>query len=634
MLDRMRRHRSWLKWSLAIVVATFILLYIPQFMQSSGAASAADVIATVNGRRITRAVYDQQYLQQVSQIRSQYGGISDDVIRQLGVGQRLVQQLVSHEAAIVEAERLGISVSDGELRERLVRMPMFQENGQFVGEQLYRQVLASARPPVRPSDFEEDLRRSLVAEKLHAAVTGWIRVSDADVEAEYRRRNEKVKLDVAVFAAERFQAGIQPTEAELNQRYTAHQETYRVPEKRRVRYLALDAEALRSKMSVTPEDVEARYRESIQTYSTPEQVRASHILFSLEGKDEAAVRKTAEDVLAKLKAGAAFAPLAARYSEDEATKGKGGDLDFFGRGTMAKEFEDAAWALEPGQTSGLVKSPFGLHIIRLAEKRAAATKTLAEVRSQIEDGIRFEKARAEASRLAGEIGPTIKAPEDLDRVAKERGLQVGDSGLFSREEPLMGLGFAPAVTTEAFGMEQGRVSGSIATNQGSAFIALAEVKASYVPPLTEVVARVREDVARAKALEVAQARAAALSQTRGAGFAAAAKAAGASVTSTDFIARGSALPTVGVNPKLDDVAFALKPGEIGSPVATDSAVVVVQAKERQDIAPQGLDADRERLRDELTSQRTGAFFEAYMAKARARMQVEYNAPVIQSLLAQ
>ena len=631
MLDRMRRHKGWLKWSLAVVVAAFILLYIPTFLQTPDVASATDVIATVNGRQITAGTYLQQYQQQVSQIRSQYGGITDDVIRQLGVGQRLVQQLVSHEAAVIEAERLGITVSDGELRERLIRMPMFQQNGQFVGYEMYARMLATARPPVRQDAFEEDLRRSIMAEKLHAAVTGWIRVSDADVDEEYRRRNEKVKLDVAVFSADKLQAGIQPTEAELNARYTSNQEAYRVPEKRRVRYLAIDAEALRPKMTATPEEIEARYKESIQTYTTPEQVRASHILFQTEGKDEAAVQKQAEAVLAKVKAGADFAALAKQYSEDEVSKAKGGDLDYFGRGAMAKEFEDAAFSLQSGQTSELVRSPFGFHIIRVVDRRAAATRPFQEVRAQIEDGIKFEKARAEASRIVDQIAPSIKAPADLDRVAKERGLTVGDSGLFSREEPLMGLGFAPAVATEAFTLEKGQVSGSIATNQGYAFITVADITPSHVPPLSEVMTKVREDVVRAKAIELARDRAARLAQS-GARFAAAARAAGATVSSTDFLTRGSAYPTVGVNQQLDALAFALQPGGITAPVTTDTAVVVARVDERQDITPEGLNAERERLREELTSQRTSAFFEAYMAKARERMQIEYNNATLQSLV--
>jgi peptidyl-prolyl cis-trans isomerase D len=336
-------------------------------------------------------------------------------------------------------------------------------------------------------------------------------------------------------------------------------------------------------------------------------------------------------VLAKVKAGGNFAALAKQYSEDDVSKVNGGDLDFFGRGAMAKEFEDAAWALDTGQTSDLVKSQFGLHIIRLTGRKPATTRSLAEVRTQLEDAIRFEKARAEATRLAGEIGAQLKTPADLDRVATERGLTVRDSGLFAREEPLAGLGFAPAVSTEVFGMETGNVSGSLTTNQGYAFVALTEVKPSYLPTLDEARDKVREDVVRTKALEAAQRNAANLRKAVG-NFTAAAKAAGATVTSTDPIARGGSIPGVGVSEKIDAIAFSLKPGEISEPIATDNAVVVVRAVERQEIVPAGLEADRETVRAELLQQRTGAFFNAYMTKARATMKIEYNEAAITSLV--
>ncbi len=266
------------------------------------------------------------------------------------------------------------------------------------------------RPPRTPADFEEELRKVLIIEKLQGAVAAWVRVSDAEVEEEFRRRNEKVKLDLAIFTANQFRAGIQPTDAELQAQFTAHPDTYRVPEKRRVRYLSIAAEALRPRMTVTPQEVEERYKQNSQTYSVPEQIRASQILFKTEGKDAAAVTKQAEAVLAKVKAGADFAALAKQFSEDDKTKATGGDLDYFGKGAMPPEFEDAAWGLEVGKTSEIVKTPLGLHIIKLTDRKAAATKTLAEVRGQIEDQIRWEKAQTEASKIAEQIAKEVDDP--------------------------------------------------------------------------------------------------------------------------------------------------------------------------------------------------------------------------------
>ena len=533
MLDGMRRHKGWLKWSLGLVCLTFVLFYVPSFLRNGGIAGVTgaqsdDTVATVNGRDITAGDYRRLYAQQLQSIRQSYGGnIDEKMLQQLGIAQRLLSQMVDQEAMVAEADRLGLRVSDAELAERIKRMAGFQQNGQFIGEVAYREILQMQRPPVRPTEFEDQLRRSLMGEKLQAAVTSWVRVADAEVDAEYRKRNEKVKLELAVFTANQFRAGIQPTDAELAAQFGAHQDSYKVPEKRRVRFLAIGADALRTRMTATPQEVEARYKDNLQLYSTPEQVRASHILFKTESKDEATVKKAAEAVLARAKAGEDFAALAKKYSEDDTNKDKGGDLDYFGRGVMAKEFEDAAFGMQPGQLSDVVKTAFGFHIIKVVDKKAAATRSLDEVRAQVTEEVKMTKAQQEAAQVAESIAKDIKQPADLDKIAKARGLTVGDSGLFAREEPLAGLGFAPAVAAEAFSMQQGAVSGELKTNLGSAFIALTEIQAPHVPKLDEVKDKVREDVIRLKAMELARTKAAAMTQAPAKGdFAAAAKNAG------------------------------------------------------------------------------------------------------------
>lgn len=631
MLDRMRRHKGWLKWSLAVIVVAFVLVYVPQFLSPTAGAMPTDAVATVNGRKITAGVLQRTYLQQLDQLRSSSSQITEDLIRQLNLGPQILQRLVNQEAQVAEAERLGLKVTDGELRERLLRLPMFQENGVFIGDQRYRQLLDSARPPTRPSEFENELRQSLLAEKLQAAVTGWIQVSDAEVEQEYRKQNEKMKLDLAVFNAVNFRAGIEPTDAELDAEFKKNTENYRVPEKRRVKYLSIDTAALRPKITVSAQEVDARYRENMTQYQTPEQVRASHILFKTEGKDKDAVRKTAEGVLARVKGGGDFAALARQYSEDS-SKDQGGDLNFFSQGAMVPEFDKVAFALPVGQTSDLVESQFGFHIIKVTDKRAATTRTVDQVRPQIEDQLREEKARAQAQTMADEMAKEITSPADLDRVAKARGLTVGDSGLFARDEPLAGLGFAPTVASQAFSLELNKTSSAIATTQGHAFIALTEIKPSALPTLAEARDKVREAVITAKAVEVARSKAAALATASASNFAAAAKAAGAPVKSTELVTRGTAYPEVGVSDAVDQAAFGLKVGEVSKPVATDSAVVVVAARERQDITPEAFAGARDQLKAQMTGERRQAFFASYMAKAIKNMTVTYNEAAITQVI--
>lgn len=635
MLDRMRRHKAWLKWSLALVVVTFILLYVPSFMDplAGTGANPNDAVATVDGRRITVGTFQRLYQQQMMSVQQAYGGqLTNDMIQQLGIPQRVVQQMIDEEAMIAEAERMGLVVTDAELRERIVRMPGFQQDGQFIGDERYRQVLRMQRPPLRDTEFEEQLRKSLMAEKLQAAVTGWVTVSETEAQAEHRRRNEKVKLEMAVLQADNFRAGITPTDAEIAAHFSANQETYRTPEKRRVRFINIDPEVLRPTMTVTPAEVDAEYRNNMARFNTPEQVRASHILFKTEGKDAAAVEKTAQGVLARVGAGEDFAALAKQFSED-GSAANGGDLDFSTREGWVKEFSDVAFGQDVGEVSGLVKSQFGIHIIKTTDKRPATTRTLADVRPQIEDQIKFAKAQTEAQKIADEAAKQIDDPSDIDRVAQSKGLTVGDSGLFSRDEPLAGLGFAPAVAAQAFTMEQGKVSGQLRTNQGFAFISLVEIAPPALPTLDAVKDRVRDDVTRLKAIEVAKTRAAALSAAAQKGsFAAAAKAAGVEMKTTELITRDFALPDVGVNSTVDDAVFALQQGQVTAPISTPNAVVVAKVIERTNVTPEAFAAEKTTVTNELLQRRRQEFFAAYMSKAKAKMTIDFNEEALRTLL--
>jgi peptidyl-prolyl cis-trans isomerase D len=638
MLDRMRRHRNWLKWSLVLLIVPFALYFLPDFLTdrtSAATASPKEIVATVEGRDVTAGQFQRRFQTQMQAYQQAYGGkMNAQLLRQLGIEQQILQQMVDEQAALAEAERHGITVSDEELRAQILSFPAFQESGRFIGQQRYVQILRSQRPPLTIADFEENLRRSMMIEKFRAALTEWMSVSDAELRNEYRTRNEKVKLQTVALTADKFRDKVSVSDADVASYFETHKAEYRVGERRKIRFLLIDEAQVRQKIAVTPNEVQSYYNDNIQQFQSPEQVRASHILLKTEGKDEAAVRKQAEDILKQVKAGADFAELAKKYSEDEGSKATGGDLDYFGRGRMVPEFENAAFGMQPGQISDLVKTQYGFHIIKVVDRKPGATRSLDEVRPQITEQLQFQTAQQTVQAQARSADDQIDDPSDLDTVARANGYTVQESGLFAREDPIPGLGAAPAVAQQAFQLKDGEVSGALNSPRGPVFITVTGKSDPYVPKLEEVKNKVREDAIRGRATELSRQRGAEIAATLRAAkdFAAAAKAHALEAKDTELIARGSALPDIGASPEVDKVAFTLPVGAVSDPIVTGSGTVIVRVADRDEVTDDEFDKQRDAFRAQLLSERQGRFFSAWMTKAKQRMKIAVNDDVLRRIV--
>jgi peptidyl-prolyl cis-trans isomerase D len=625
MLDRMRRHKGWLKWSLALVVLTFVVFYIPDFLTTSTGAAPSETLAEVDGEPITVGAFTRRYNAQVNAYRNAYGGqINDQLIKQLGIDRQILGQLVDEEAMVAESRKQGITVSDVEIRERILALPGFQENGKFVGEQRYRQILQFQNPPMTTADFEKSLRRALQIEKLRNALTGWMSVSDAEVAAEFRKRNEKVKLDVVPVTADAFKNQVTASDAEIAAAFEKSKDRYRIGEKRKIKYALLNVDQVRQTIVVPEAEIAAFYQQNLAQYQTPAQVRASHILFKTEGKDEKAVQAQAEDVLKMAKApGADFAALAKKFSEDDSNSGNGGDLDYFGRGRMVAEFEQAAFTMKNGEISNLVKTAFGFHIIKMVDNKPETTRPLAEVRTELEDQLKWQKAQAEAEKVAKSLEATIKTQADLDRIAKERGMQVTETGPVLLAEPIQGVGSQPELSGRLFGMKEGDVTPAMRVATGWVFATVTGRQDAYIPKLDEVKTRVADDVKQDKAVEMAKQRAALIATELKSAkdFAAAAKRAGLEIKSTELIARGSAIPDLGISDAVDNAAFGLPQGGVSDAITTPTGTAIVRVAEKVSVTDAEVEAGKDQMRDELVNMRRDKFFGAYMQKAKLGLKI-------------
>lgn len=633
MLDRMRRHRGWLKWSLALVVLTFVVFYIPDFLTRNAAGAApGEVLAQVEGQPITVQQFTRRYNAQVQAYRNAYGGqLNDQLLKQLGIDRQILNALVDEEAMVAEARKQGITVSDVEIRERILALPGFQENGKFVGEQRYRQILQFQNPPMTTADFERSLRRALQIEKLRNALTGWMTVSDKEVVDEFRKRNEKVKLDVVRITPEAFKNQVTVTDAEIAAAFDKNKERYRIGEKRKIKYALLNVDEVRKTLTISDAELEAFYKTNLSQYQTPAQVRASHILFKTDGKDENAVKAKAEEVLKMAKApNADFAALAKKYSEDESNASNGGDLDYFGRGRMVPEFENVAFAMKAGEVSDLVKSQFGYHIIKVVDNKPEATRPLAEVKAEIEDQLKWQKAQAEAEKQAKAMEATIKTPADLDRVAKEKGLPVVETPLVQMAEPIQGIGSQPELSGRLFGMKEGEVTPASRVSTGWVFATVTGRQEPYIPKLEEVKTKVAEDLKSDKAQDMARQKAASIAtELKGAkDFAAAAKKNGLEVKTTELITRGAAIPDLGISEAIDAAAFALPQGGVSDAIVTPQGTAIVRVAEKVAVTDSEIEAGKDQMRDELVNSRRDKFFGAYMQKAKTGLKITTREDVL------
>jgi peptidyl-prolyl cis-trans isomerase D len=281
-----------------------------------------------------------------------------------------------------------------------------------------------------------------------------------------------------------------------------------------------------------------------------------------------------------------------------------------------------------------VKTQYGYHIIKVAEKKPGTVRSLDEMRQQITDQIAFQRAQAQAGDLADTLAREITKASDLDAAARSRGLPVEESGFFARNEPVLALGGSPEVAARAFELAEGEVSGQIRTPRGFAFIAYAGKQDGYVPKFDEVKDRVREEVVKQRALDLSRRKAAELAvKLKGVGdFVAAAKAAGTEAKTTELITRDGQIPDLGNAPAVLDAAFALATGAVSDPISTDTGTAIVKVLEKQGVSPDDFAANKETFREQVLSDRRNRFFSAYMSKAKEKMKIQVNREAVERVI--
>jgi peptidyl-prolyl cis-trans isomerase D len=625
MLKVMRENIKHLAWVLWVVIAVFVLLVFVDFGPAVPTMGRSDAAATLGRYEVSWGELRRQHQTMQDQMRAAYGEQwTPELAQQLQLEQRALDQLLSSKILLAEARRLGLQVSDDEVRREILRS-FSDEEGKFVGQELYE---GWTRQYGGPTAFEELLREDLLLGKLRDVLTQTVYVGDDEVERAYREDVERAAIRYLLLPRDRFAEAAQADRASLESYYREHQSEYQLPEQRAIDYLLVDKGVLRGRMEVPEAELRAFYDQNPDQFTREEQVQARHILLRTDKRTAAEARAELEAARARIAGGEDFAAVARELSEDPGSAARGGDLGAFGRGRMVPAFEEAAFGAEVGELVGPFDSDFGVHLLEVTQHLPGGSVPFAEAREAVRSRLASERLDAAAAERAAELLGRLEdaEPGELRGVMEELAgedpaLQFATTSPFGTGDAIPGIGRSPELSETAFALAPGELAETAATTpRGPLVVRLAEVSEPRVPPLAEVEERVRREVERARQQELAAAR---LTEIRGAieagtALDAAAAELGVDAVETPEFGQGGAIQGLGFAPGVAEAALAAGQGDLVGPLEVPQGAVLFEVTARHGFDAEELARQREEIRERVAQERAGQLLSSLIFERRRR----------------
>lgn len=580
MLKLMREHAgSWLiKSILWLVVAAFVgtIFYswgVGEYTERS------DEVARVFDEKISYKEYSDALDNLYNFYRNNFKGRNvEDLIQRSQLKRAALDTVIQRKLLLKEAKKMGIEVSDQEVIDTIRSLPALQNEGRFDNNR-YLNFLQYNR--ITAKDFENNQRIDLILAKTESLVRDSVKVAELELRDAYEWKHEKINLDYIVIKPDLFKGKEKLTDAKISEFYQKEKERFRKPDQIKIEYLFAKPATFEKDIKTDEQDIEEYYSDHLDDFMEEEMVRTSHILIrkiptgrlsedqeemkeKLEKKNLEA-KKKAEDLLAQLKEGADFEKLAIEFSEDKGTAAEGGDLDFFTRGKMLKEFEEAAFSLKIDELSEIVETIFGYHIIKATDKKEARTKPISEVKDEINEKLVEKRSKKLARRSLSKI---LKSPSPIKEFEKQSSsgpLKKRTTDFFSvKDKEIPTIGTSSQLRLEAFSLRKNEVSLIVKTDTGFYLLRLLEKKESYIPKLDEVKDEVIKSLSLLEQDKLAREEAHRLQDelaTKGTSIDVLAEQVGIETSHTDFFDRDEAINKFGMNRTFIGAVFQLKKNE-------------------------------------------------------------------------
>ena len=620
---------------LLLVALSMVTYLIPSY--GSGDRGQDSVIAEIGRENLT--MREAQFNIQ-SMLRGQ--SVPPDMVS-LYVPQ-IIEKMINERVLAYEAQRLGLKASDEDTFNAIrTSIPQLFPDGKFVGKDSYAAFLAQQNLSI--PEYESEMSRLVLFAKLRQILVEGTVVSNQQIEQEYKRRSDKVKIQYVSLSPDKLKSEVQVSPAEMRDYFEKNRTGFPMPEKRSLSILVIDQAKVEQALSASDADLQKMYDADKDRFRTPERVKARHILLTTTGKspeDEAKIKAKAEGLLKQIKAGGDFAELARKNSEDAGSAVKGGDLDWIVRGQTVKAFESTAFSLKPKEISDLVKTEYGYHIIQVLDHEQAHLRPFDEVKAQLGEEYRKQRGNQIIQDLIDKAQAGLKAnPQDPDKVARDLNLPAPmkvDS--IAPGDPIPGIGMNRDFEQSITGLQKNEVSQSVSVPPNRVVMAVVtNVIPTHAATFEEAQNRIRPTLERQKVDQLVARRANELvtkANAMGGDLEKAAKSLGLELKSPPEFDRSGAVEGLGPASSVNE-AFARPDGSVFGPIPVQGNRIVVKVVSHIPADMTELGAQRSAIRDDLKSKIAQERYQLFEAGVREQLikdgKVKIHQDVINRLIA-
>ena len=435
MFDFIRNHQRWMQLILLLLILPSFVFFGVQGYTSF--MSSEPELATVDGKGITLGEFNNARRAQLEQYRTMLGAQFDAAAFDTPFfREQLLNTLIDQRAIAIAATKGAYSVSDETLRRSIAAIPAVQQDGQFSPER-YKQALAAQG--LSTAAFEQGLRRDLTLAQVLQPIGLTARVPTDIGQKIFALITEQRSVARKVFSAETYAKNMTVSAEDIKAWYDANQAKLMIPENLDLDYLVLNEEAASKDIKISEADIESFYKQNEARYGQPERRRVSHILLEVPASADAAAKAAVQAKAADLAKRAAanpkeFSALAKEFSQDSGSANQGGDLGWISKNMLVPQVEEALFKLKKDEVSGVVESPFGVHVLYVTDVQAPSIKPLADVKEDIIAEIRKQLAAERFAAMAGKLTNLIYDQRDsLKPIADALGIEIRKATGLTRE---------------------------------------------------------------------------------------------------------------------------------------------------------------------------------------------------------